>query len=184
MSWDDKRFEELAEQVLATLAGKNPAIDLPYFRFLYGPGEGIEQVCIREFQDLAMRIRAKGFTAETLFLSSWVLELLKRLRWLEEDSFELERHDRSGVGRDLRRALSNGISEKLIQHLGGKGTSHCAILLRVGFIFPFVHVSSLLSEIEGRVNCMLVIPYPGSEEGWMLWFDRGPRNGYYRWITK
>ena len=72
------------------------------------------------------------------------------------DSFEL----REELDRDLRRVLSKEMVEVLKKRLRDKDISHCAVLLRYGALWPFVHLSQIFISIEGTVHCTLVVPYP------------------------
>ena len=183
MVWDEQRFAELERRVFATLRGEYVTGDLPFFRFLYGPGDGIEQTCIKEFQNLVMRIRAKGFSAECIYFSQLLIESLRDLDLLSEDVLRRESLERETFDLDLRNNLPQEISRRLINRLKEKDRKHCAILLRIGSLFPFVRASHILQKIDSIVNCVIVIPYPGSKEGEMLGHKSKESNAYYRWRT-
>ena len=166
------------------MAGNRPALDVPFFRFLYGPQDGVEHLCIAEFENMARRIRAKGFSAETIWMSRLLLDSLSELGLLDEQILAEERIHSELFYKDLRgKHLREEVSNRVIEKLAGKPPSHCAILLRVGSLFPFVRISHILSRIDGPVRCVTVIPYPGSREGQMLWFSGEDWNNYYRWET-
>jgi len=184
MGWDEQRFAELERRVFATLKGEYVIVDLPFFRFLYGPGDGIEQTCIKEFQNLVMRIKAKGFSAECIYLSRLLIESLWDLDLLSEEVLKRESLDRETFDLDLRNNLPQEISKRLIDHLKDRDRKHCAVLLRIGSLFPFVRASHILQKIDSVINCVLVIPYPGNKEGEMLWHKSKEGNTYYyRWQT-
>jgi hypothetical protein len=184
MPWDNDRFVELERRVKETLKGARPALDVPYFHFPYGPGDGIERTCIIEFQNMVKRLKAEDLSAETIFLSKLLLDSLRELGLLDEDVLAKESRDRKEIFNDLRgRYLKEGIVKRLIDRLDGKDASHCAVLLRAGALFPFVRISHILSGLDGRIGCVLVIPYPGSKEGEMLWYPGDGSNNYYRWET-
>ncbi len=184
MPWDKDRFVELERRVKETLKGARPALDVPYFRFLYGLGDGIERTCIIEFQNMVKRLKADELSAETIFLSELLLDSLRGFGLLDEDVLKIESIDRKEIYNDLRsRNFKEEIVNRLIDRLDGKGTSHCAVLLRAGALFPFVNISHIISGLDGKVDCVLVIPYPGSKEGEMLWYRDNDSNNYYRWET-
>jgi hypothetical protein len=184
MPWDEERFNELERRVVATMQGRYAIADVPYFRFLYGPADGIEKTCMSEFKKMVKRINSEeGLSAEALQLSQLLIESLRDLGFLTEDTMKAESHDRSTFITDLSSNLPQEISKMLIDRLQGKSREHCAVLLRLGALFPFVRVSQILQKIDSAVNCVLVIPYPGSREGEMLWDRHVDGNSYYRWQT-
>jgi len=184
MSWDDERFNELERRVLATMKGDYAIADVPFFRFLYGPGDGVEHTCIKEFKKMVKRIGSEEvLSAECLYFSRLLIESLGDLDFLAEDILKNESQERSTFSTDLVNSLPQEISRRLIEHLKTKDRKHCAVLLRLGSLFPFVRISQILQKIDSAIRCVLVIPYPGSREGEMLW-DRGvDGNSYYRWQT-
>jgi hypothetical protein len=183
MTWDTNRFDDLESRVMATIAGGRPALDVPFFRFLYGPKDGVEHICIREMQKMVDRIRARGYTAESIFLSTVFIDTMKELGFLDADVVAKEAKGRSDIFVDLRgRFVREEMTKKLLVRLEDRPQSHCAVLLRVGALFPFIRISHILSNLD-RVQCSIVIPYPGSKEGEMLWYSGENWNSYYRWET-
>jgi hypothetical protein len=110
-----------------------------------------------------------------------MLEALRQIYNIEKLQ-EFEKSDRRTIFEDLSnldRGLPSLIANRLINHLKDKDISHCVILLRAGSIFPFVHVSSLLTMLEARVRCTLIIPYPG-KDGELLNYRGKSVRSYYR----
>ena len=178
MVWNTECFNELESRVMATMRGLRRVIDVPFYVYLYEPRD--ELVCLREFRDLAARLNAKGMSAEDISLSALMIESLKELGCLEESVLRSEGDSRSVLARDLGRELPKEIAKRLRSRLGDKEVSHCAVLLRASALYPFVHVSSLLSSVEGVVRCTLVVPYPGDKVGEMLNVRRIGARKYYR----
>ncbi|GFP19362.1 hypothetical protein HKBW3S03_00867 [Candidatus Hakubella thermalkaliphila] len=147
MPWDKERFNTLESRILATVAGRRPIVDVPYYVFTYDPG--LELICLREFKDLHARLRQKGVQAECFSLAQWMIDTLEALGCLDESFAASEKSNRKMVAEDLERELAQGIVSRLTQTLAGRDVSHCALLIRAGSLFPFVHVSTLLSLIEG-----------------------------------
>jgi len=48
----------------------------------------------------------------------------------------------------------------LKEALEGKNIDHCAVLLRYGALWPFIHLSYIFLNLEGIVQSSLVVPYP------------------------
>lgn len=179
MAWDSARFQELERRVIATLRQQR-IVDYPYYRFLYDPS--LEIVCLQQFTQLVAQLKAAGFSAEAIWLTTDVL----CPAWLQlvgsvEGLARVERDDRQQFAEDLKRELPRLVTTQLSERLHTQPVSHCAVLLRVGALFPFVRVSTLLSNLEDTVHCTLVIPYPGNREGEMLGYRSADTlHGYYR----
>ena len=177
-AWDSARFSQLEERVLATVSGQRPLLDVPFYIFPYDPS--LELRCLTECQALGHRLKAKGYSAEMISLAAWLLDALARLGCLDDDFSKQEAVDQAMIQQDLERELPKLLSERLCSELGDKPLSFCAILTRLGALFPFVHVSTLLSAVEGRVRCTLIVPYPGSVDGEVLHFLNETVGSYYR----
>jgi len=158
--------------------GKRYVIDVPFYIYLYRPE--LELECIREFKSLVIRLRKDGFRAETISLASLMIESLEQLGCLDEAILRKEGLRRKEIYEDLERELPREISQKIKNRLKDKEISYCAVLLRAGALFPFVHISSLLTQLEGSVRCTLIIPYPGNKEGNMLNYRGWSARTYYR----
>ena len=176
--WNRKDFEELERRVVATLDGGRPTLDVPYYIFCYPPEE--ETLALREFSNLEKRLRRKGRSVESLWMSHMMTDILDHYGFLGKGSSSPESEDRVGTMRDLKRLLPDGVSEALVKQLGGHDERHCALLLRWGALRPFVHVSSVLASLEGKVHCVLVVAYPGKREGSMLNEKSEDVRSYYR----
>ncbi len=177
-AWDSARFSQLEDRVLATLSGQRPLLDVPYYIFPYDPS--LELRCLTECQALCHRLKAKGYSAEMVSLAAWLVDALDRLGCLDDGFLNHEVADRAMIQQDIQRELPKLLSERLWAELGDKPLSFCAVLVRLGSLFPFVHISTLLSAVEGHVGCTLVVPYPGSVDGGVLRFLNETEGRYYR----
>ncbi|MBE0448579.1 MAG: DUF1788 domain-containing protein [Actinobacteria bacterium] len=176
--WDDQRFKKLLDRILATVAGKRPVIDVPYYVYVYEPA--LEQTALDEFEKLEAMLRAKGVSVETISLATWMIDSLESLGCLAEAFLKQEAKQRDWVKQDLERELTREISSRLKEHLKDKDISHCALFVRAGALFPFVRVSSILSSIEAEVHATIVVAYPGSRDGTHLRFLNEGDGVYYR----
>jgi hypothetical protein len=177
-TWDNARFAELEERVMATVTGRRPLLDVPYYILTYDPG--LELRCLKECEALCKRLQARGHSAQVISLAAWLVDALEALGCLAPAFYKVEAKDRATVGQDLERELPKLLAERLALKLAGKDQAHCAVLVRTGALFPFVHVSTLLSAIEGHVRCTLVVAYPGGKEGETLRFLNETNGSYYR----
>jgi len=176
--WDENRFRRLEDVIIATMERRRPVVDVPYYIYLYNPAEELR--AIDEFQNLERRLKVRGFSAEIVWMPDLLTFALKKFRLLDPEVVSLEGERRVSVKSDLERILPEEITVQLKDKLKAKGVDHCAILLRCGALYPFVHVSALLSSIEGFVSCTLVIGYPGDKEGQMLNEKGETVRSYYR----
>ena len=172
-------FSKFEERLVETLQGKTPLMEVPYYICLYHPKDEFD--VLESFNNLVLRIKNKGFSAEALSLAELMIEVLSDSGLLSPEVLKEEEQMRDALERDLRRVLSEGIPETLRERLGNKNVSHCAVLLRYGGLWPFVHLSSILQSIDGSVRCTLVIPYPSDiGTGHLLNETSSESIGYYR----
>jgi hypothetical protein len=177
-AWDSEKFKLLESRIKESVAGNRHVSAVPYYRYLYKPELEIE--CLKEFKNLAIRLSRDGISVETISLASLMIDSLHSLGCLSDSFSKIEESRRDEIAKDLERELLKEISGRLREKLKKKDVSHCVILLRAGSLFPFVHISSLLGQLEGAVHCTLVMPYPGNKEGNMLNYDWENIRTYYR----
>ena len=158
MPLNREKFQRLEERVVETLEGRSPLMEVPYYVCLYHPRDEIE--ILESFSHMVLRLRNKGFSAETIKLSDLMLKILSDSGLLSPDITRKEEEMREELERDLRRVLSRKLVESLKERLKDRDVSHCAVLLRYGALWPFVHLSHIFLSIDGSVQCTLVVPYP------------------------
>ncbi len=177
MTWNHEKMQELQKRVVLSLQGKIH-LDAPHFRYLYPPED--ELVCLQEFETFSKILLHKNYSVECVFLSTLLVEALRSLQYLSNDVLKTESQDRLMIEDNLGSQLPSLIASMLYQRLSGKGSDHCAILLRAGSLFPFVHVSTLLNMMAGMTQCTIVLPYPARRDGEMLDYGRSAVQEYYR----
>jgi hypothetical protein len=178
MSWDSSRFDILEMRIRESVAGKRHVIDVPYYIYLYD--SELEVECLKHIKALASRLRRDNISVEIISLSSLMVDALQSFGCLDASILKNEEKVREEIAKDLERELLKEIAKRLKEKLKDKDISYCAILTRVGSLFPFVHISSLLTQLEGTVRCTLVILYPGNKEGKMLNYQWENIRTYYR----
>ncbi len=182
-------MRKLEDKVMATLRGRYHPLDgVPFFRVQYPPQQ--EHKALLEFHSLAQRLRQAGWRVESISLAEVLGETLiemlncpsKKLRErLEELETERERHELQTI---LSEHLPERLAEKLFEKLRELPQNSIVVLLRTGALFPFVRPSALLSRLEGRINCIVILAYPGRTLGKLL--EASPaslHSGYYRGET-
>lgn len=177
-AWDSKRFKKLENRIRATISGRRHLIDVPFYIYLYKPE--LELECIKEFNNLVIRLKRDGISAEVISLASLMIKSLDHLGCLNENFLREENRKRDEIYEDLERELLKEMAERLKEMLKDEDVSHCAVLLRAGALFPFIHISSLLTQLEGNIHCTIVLPYPGNKESNMLNYHGRSIRTYYR----
>jgi len=153
-----EKFQRLEERIMETLKGKSPLMEVPYYVCVYHPKDELE--ILESFSHMVLRLKNKGFSAETIKLSDLMLKILSDSGLLSSEITKKEEERREELERDLRRVLSRELVKSLKERLKDKDLGHCAVLLRYGALWPFVHLSHIFLSIEGSVQCTLVVPYP------------------------
>jgi hypothetical protein len=178
MGWDNERMQKLEYTIEQTMLGKRPINVVPFYLYTYPPED--ELSALREFKLMELRLKGKKFTVETLSMTSIFFTELEK--WLGSDDpqelIEGEK-DRIAFQEDISREMIDHICNALVTIHQQKDRSNCTIITRTGCLFPFIHISNLLSKLEGKIQTTLVILYPG-KEGYMLDYPTPSPNTYYR----
>jgi len=167
MSWDNERFKKCAEQIRWSLKGKQNPLGVPFFIYVYDPKD--ERICIRNFKDLARHLESDGFHIQVVYMGKILAYALRQTPYLEQGA-EIERANRPALLRELSQNLPEIIAEMLLKGVNGlveplEGavpSGKGAFLLRAGALFPFVHVSEILSHLENKTHWTVLVPFPGS----------------------
>lgn len=69
-----EKFRMLEERVVETVKGRSPLMEVPYFVCLYHPKDELE--ILERFSHMVLRLRNKGFSAETISLSEIMVNIL------------------------------------------------------------------------------------------------------------
>ena len=174
--WDHNRFKLLQEKVKDTLSGERPLIDVPYYIYCYEPS--LELVALKEFRNLESRLK-HNFDIETISFGDLFWEGMKNAGFMSEKYAEYE-VNRESFADDISREVLKEIMNSLLFSQSGMNFTHGVILVKAGSLFPFIHLSNILSAIETKVKSTLIIPYPGTREGYLLNYTFPIAQTYYR----
>jgi len=184
MGWTEV-MEELEEGLEGTLRGTyRPLDNMPFFRVQYPPEE--EREALHQFTLLAERLRQRGLQVEVVSLTECFKRALMRLLNCSEEELpdllkEREQKDRSEFQQKLSDYLPEEIAALLKKRLAGIPGGGCAILQRMGSLYPFLRTSTMLSLLENEISCVIILPYPGTQLGALLDAPPAdPHGGYYR----
>jgi len=191
--WKREDFEEFMSRVRACAAGARPSSGTTFFLFVYDPKE--ERKCIDNMKQFKEALEGNGTKANIVWVGQLMVRVLQRRGYTPEILRDLEAHGRErlrepvsgltatkgGLADDLVGALISG--ELGTPPLGGGAQSEVALLLRTGPLYPFVHVSEILSRLENRTQRTLGVAFPGSRdptgESILRFLDEGTGR-YYR----
>jgi len=185
MAWTEV-MRELEEKLIGTLEGKyRPRDGVPFFRIQYPPVQ--EREAVRQFRLLQDRLTHQGRRVHFIRLTEILWDALAELvgcsrNELRDQLVQLEaRMERSELQQRLATYLPKTWADILVERLGEADRRSVALLVRPGVLYPFVRPSTLLSRIEVRVRCAVVLAYPTHTIGAFL--DASPaggQGGYYR----
>ncbi|MGY4706949.1 BREX protein BrxB domain-containing protein [Candidatus Bipolaricaulota sp. J31] len=104
---------------------------------------------------------------------------------LQERLKQLEReHERHELQTLLSEHLPERLAERLTEKFRAFPQNSAIILLRTGALYPFVRPSALLSRLEGKTSCIIILAYPGTTTGELLGASPASlHRGYYRGET-
>ena len=185
MAWSGV-MRELEEKLVNTLEGRyRPRDGVPFFRVQYPPAQ--EREAVRQFRLLQERLTHQGRRVDLIRLTEILWDALAELVGCNRDDLldrlvHLEaQNNRSELQHLLATYLPQWCANVLAVRLGHADGGSVALLVRPGVLYPFVRPSTLLSLLESRVSCPVVLAYPTHTIGAFL--DASPaggQGGYYR----
>jgi hypothetical protein len=185
MAWTEV-MRDLEEKLIGTLEGKyRPRDGVPFFRVQYPPDQ--EREAVRQFRLLQDRLTHKVRRVDFIRLTEILWDALAELvgcsrNDLRDQLVHLEaERNRSELQRLLATCLPQACAKFLEGRLRNADQRSVALLVRPGVLYPFVRPSALLSLLESRVTCAVVLAYPTHTIGAFL--DASPaggQGGYYR----
>ncbi len=185
MGWPEM-MRELEEKLRGTLEGRyRPRDGVPFFRVQYPPAE--EREALRRFRELAQHVERWGGPVHPIRMTEVLWEAIARLMGCNERDLprrlvDLEKTlSRRELQQRLAEHLPKRCTEVLVDQLGEADRRSVAVLTRTGALYPFVRPSALLSKLEARVRCAVVLAYPTGTIGSLLDAEpAGGQGGYYR----
>ncbi|MDW8103305.1 MAG: DUF1788 domain-containing protein [Anaerolineae bacterium] len=185
MGWAEV-MEELERKLKGIRDGTYRPLDgIPFFQVQYPPQE--EREALRQFALLKERLHHHGWDVRIFTLTEVLQKALCSLLNCSEEELSarlqaLERgQDRTELQQSLAHSLPDELVKVLERRLREMPAGSVAILTRMGALYPFLRSSALLSRLEGKIACIIVAGYPGTNLGEMLGArPAGHFNGYYR----
>ena len=173
MSSDSDKLEIIYERLTGVFQNTYRPLDgIPFFRFVYPPEE--EKLALTEFRLLVQRLAVNGYPSVTVSLFDIFKAALCNLFNSTEEELlpKLKEYEQDRSREELLSAFSEYLPEEIVKELLAVFSRHpvpsCMVLTRAGALFPFVRVSSIFSRLEGKTVHIIVVLYPGDQEGAML----------------
>ena len=177
LEWREQVFRELTDRLLQALRSQTYS---EAFLFVYDPS--LEEVSLKESDRLCKLLVGNGFTAEVVSLENLTADVIE---WLSsslgngEKLWQLESEDPDSFLSLWTGQVQRSLTQKLLEVLAAKPSTHCAILVRAGSLYPFMHPSDLINSLRGQLRCRLVLLYPGEKREDGLSFLRQGLHYYY-----
>ena len=180
MSWDQTRFDRFCAATVQMARGLLPGYGYPHVILPYPPEQEI--ACIEAMRGFPARLTGEGLSSLLVPLSPHSAQA--QARYASRPLADAESYARLETDfSDLREGLAPAIASSIAAELKAQAATPDVVLLaRVGCLYPFAHVSTLLDALyrEG-VQQTLAVAYPGTSEGTRLHFlGRLDSTGGYR----
>ena len=174
MVWKREDFEKFMQRIRACAGGAKPPSGTTFFLLVYDPRE--ERKCNENMKQFERALQADGIDTKMVWMGQLMGRALRRRGYTPEALRELEASGRSafldptsglarskgGLADDLVDALLSG--ELGTAPLRGGTQSQVTFLLRTGALYPFVHVSEILSRLENQTQRTVGVAFPGNRD--------------------
>lgn len=176
MDWVDERYEQFVDATIRMAVGRLPGYAFPHVILPYSPSA--ERTCISHVRMLPGRLTAHGLKSHLVPVGRVVAEVMPR--WAKQPLAEAADYaSLANALADVNAGLVPKVAEAIHREVSDVET--VIVLARLGALYPFAHVSSLLDALHGRgVRNTIAAVYPGTADGMNLSFlgMAHPTGGY------
>jgi bacteriophage exclusion system BrxB-like protein len=169
MDWDSPKFERFLDAAIRMARGELPGYGYPYVVLPYPPRE--EKRCIEEMLGARRRLGDAGLESNVCAVSPYIARAAAR--YAERELPEADDYARllSDLS-DPRGGLVSKAAALCAREINESVASGAVVLLcRLGALYPFGHVSTLLEGLYGAgVRNTVAVAYPGTADGTELRF--------------
>ncbi|MCL5265970.1 MAG: DUF1788 domain-containing protein [Chloroflexi bacterium] len=188
MGWTES-VQALEQKVEGMLRGTyRPQDGIPFFRVQYPPAQ--EREALAKLHLFADRLSQRGWPTEIVSLTEILEKALCDLLGVPPSGLsarlqEWEQSlDRPELLDMLKDSLPDAVVGVLVDRLKEVPKESVVVLVRLGALVPFVRSSTFESKLESKVQCVIVLPYPGTTLGAVLDVAAASaQGGYYRGET-
>ena len=169
MAWDDERFDRFADAAIRMARGQLPGYGYRQVLLPYEPRH--ELTCIDELRKLPGRFQQAGMSASLVPVAPIVAEAMTRFaRRTLSDAREYARLE-SDLSNPRQGLLSRTLDLLEPQIHAADPETTIIVLCRLGALYPFCHVSTLLDGLHSRAGqTTIAVVYPGSADQTQLRF--------------
>jgi hypothetical protein len=174
-------FQELEQALLEDRHLLSLHSGVPFLLLVYPPEQ--EREC-REYQAVLMeKLRVRGQPVVEHRLDTFIFDYYAQPRYAKRGGlqriFELERTDPRGLRRQLSQMYRLELVERIRKTADRVSPDGAIFVTGVSMMYPFAHVSNLLSDLENKILVPLVVFYPGSiQDGQLSFLGIEPHSGY------
>jgi hypothetical protein len=179
MSWDDARFERFVNATIHMARGELPGYGYPHVVFPYSPAA--EMDCIEAIRSMPGRLSQAGLARKLIPVAQVIAQVNARDARVELSDEEDYQRLESDLA-DLREGIVPRVAEICARQARMMAEAEPVLILcRLGALYPFGHISTLLDAIyRAGVRTTIAVAYPGTAEGTQLRFLglEDPTGGY------
>jgi hypothetical protein len=171
------KFEELAELLITQWDNLAQGTGVPFVRLLYHPDEELEA---REHTTvLKAKLKKAGFSPFEIRCGEYPFKYYQQKKLIDLRLSTAEDRPAEAVDEMGKHAQEELLGEIIRQ--AEIATDKTVILLtETGMLYPFAHLSGVLSGCENKVHVPLIILYPVTIEEDNILFMGKREPGYYR----
>jgi hypothetical protein len=154
---------------------------VPFIVFTYDPDDELSMV--NTVEGYVDKLRTRGQTVELIDMRDLVFGILND-QGILDPVIEKEKTAPEELGEGLSTSLLGGRTDKqgeiastIIDRIDGADT---AVVYRMGILYPFAGLSSILMQLENAIETPFVVFYPAVQEGKSLRFLDKTEGTYYR----
>ncbi len=126
-------------------------------------------------EDILKELKARSIEVHVFDMRTLVFDVLES-KGLLQKAFQLD----AANSRDMRQNLAGMVQRETVARLVAASADAPAAILcltSTASLYPWISLSALLEETENKISNLLVIPFPGNENGPALHF-MGVKDGY------
>jgi len=168
MSWDDGHFDRFVADTTRMARGELAGYGYPHVVFPYSPAA--EMDCIAAVREMPGRLSQAGLDHELIPVAQLIAGV--NVGDARRELLALEEYQRleSDLA-DLREGIIPRVARACAARMRLKHATAPLILCRLGALYPFGHISTLLDAIyQAGVRNTVAVAYPGTAEGNQLRF--------------
>lgn len=175
------RMEELETVTIDRRERIGRRTGVPFIVFTYDPDAELSME--NTVEGYVEKLRTRGQTVELIDMRDLVFSILDEQGILDR-VIEKERTAEDELGEGLSTSLLGGRTDKkgeitsaIIDRIEGADT---AVVYRMGILYPFAGISSILIQLENEIETPFVVFYPAVQEDKSLRFLDKTEGTYYR----